>query len=122
MDFVFPIRRTPLIQQSEASECALACLAMVADHHGYRTDLTALRRRHALSLKGATLKQVIAIAEAMGFSARPVRGEPDDLPQLALPAILHWDLNHFVVLTRITTGLRGARYHLHDPAKAALVL
>ena len=115
-------RRTPYMQQSEASECALACLAMVASHHGYKTDLAALRQRHALSLKGATLKQVMNIAEAIGFSIRPLRGDLDDLGHLVLPAILHWNLNHFVVLHRIDRGLRGTRYHVHDPAKGALVL
>lgn len=115
-------RRTPYLAQSEASECALACLAMVASHHGYQTDLSALRARHSLSLKGATLKQVMRIAEEIGFNARPLRGEIDDLPHLSLPAILHWDLNHFVVLTKIGQGLGGKRYHIHDPAKGVLRL
>lgn len=115
-------RRTPYIQQNEASECALACLAMVASFHGYQTDLGALRRRHSLSLKGATLKQLMEIAETAGFNARPLRGDLDDLGHLALPAILHWDLNHFVVLVRVERGLRGVRYHVHDPAKSALRL
>ncbi len=115
-------RRTPYIAQGEGSECALACIAMVAGHHGYKTDLIALRQRYALSLKGANLKQVIQIAEDIGFNARPLRGEIEDLPHLSLPAILHWNLNHFVVLTRMSTGLRGTRYHIHDPARGALTL
>ena len=36
-----------------------------------------------------------------------------------MPAILHWNLNHFVVLTKVSRGLRGARYHIHDPARGA---
>jgi ATP-binding cassette, subfamily B, bacterial CvaB/MchF/RaxB len=115
-------RSTPHIPQSEASECALACLAMVAGHHGYKTDLVALRQRYGLSLKGATLKQVIQVAESMGFNARPLRGEIDDLPHLSLPAILHWNLNHFVVLVGISQGLGGRRYHIHDPARGVLKL
>lgn len=113
--------RTPYIPQSEASECALACLAMVASSHGYETDLIALRQRYGMSLKGATLKQVIQVAEDIGFNARPLRGELEDLPHLTLPAILHWNLNHFVVLTKISDGLRGKRYHIHDPASGVLV-
>jgi ATP-binding cassette, subfamily B, bacterial CvaB/MchF/RaxB len=114
-------KRTPYIPQSEASECALACLAMVASFHGYDTDLIALRQRYGMSLKGATLKQVIQVAQDIGFNARPLRGELEDLPHLTLPAILHWNLNHFVVLTQISDGLRGKRYHIHDPARGALV-
>lgn len=110
-------RRTPYIQQSEASECGLACLAMVAGYHGLKTDMPALRRRFSLSLKGATLKAIMGIAEQIGFNARPLRGEIDNLDQLTLPAVLHWNLNHFVVLTKVTRGFKGRRYHIHDPAR-----
>lgn len=115
-------RKTPLIQQSEASECALACIAMVAGYHGLQTDLIALRRRFELSLKGATLKQVMHVAEALGFSTRPLRGEIEHLEQMALPTILHWDMTHFVVLTKVSAGLGGKRYRIHDPARGAQTL
>ncbi len=115
-------RRTPYIAQGEASECALACLAMVAGFYGYQTDLIGLRQRYGMSLKGANLKQVIYVAEDMGFNARPLRGDIDDLPHVSLPAILHWNLNHFVVLTAVTNGIRGARYHVHDPARGVFSL
>ena len=112
-------RSTRLIQQSEAAECGLACLAMVAGFHGLDTDLAALRRQFSLSLKGATLKALIQMAEQIGFNARPLRGEIADLSDLPLPAILHWNLSHFVVLTRVSQGVRGRRYHIHDPARGA---
>ena len=115
-------KKTRYLPQGEASECALACIAMVAGYHGFKTDLIALRQRYGMSLKGANLKQVMQVAEEIGFNARPLRGEIDDLPHLALPAILHWNLNHFVVLTKIRTGLRGPRYHIHDPARGVLSL
>ena len=115
-------QKTPYIPRGEAGECALACLAMVAGFHGYKTDLIALRQRYGMSLKGANLKQVVQVAEDIGFNARPLRGEIEDMPHLAMPAILHWNLNHFVVLTAITGGVRGKRYHIHDPARGALVL
>ena len=114
--------RTPYIPQGEASECALACLAMVAGFHGLHTDLISLRQQYGMSLKGANLKQVMQVAEDMGFNARPLRGEMADMPHLAMPAILHWNLNHFVVLTSISTGVRGKRFHIHDPARGAVVL
>jgi ATP-binding cassette subfamily B protein RaxB len=110
-------RRTPIVEQSEAGECGLACLAMVAGFHGQAIDLPTLRERFGTSLKGTTLKQLMAIAEALGFNARPVRAELDDLPQLTLPAVLHWDLTHYVVLTRVSTGARQTRYRVHDPAR-----
>jgi ATP-binding cassette subfamily B protein RaxB len=95
---------------------------MIACFHGYVTDLASLRQRFGMSLKGATLKQLMTIAEALGFNARPLRGEIEELPHLSLPAVLHWDLNHFVVLTRISEGLKGKRYHINDPSRGNLVL
>ena len=114
-------RGTPMIRQTEATECGLASLAMVAGHHGLDTDLPTLRRRFSISLKGATLKALMQIAEQCGFIARPLRGEVEHLDQLPLPAILHWDLNHYVVLTRVSRSVRGRRFHIHDPASGARV-
>jgi ATP-binding cassette subfamily B protein RaxB len=94
-------RKTPMILQTEAAECGLACLAMVAGHHGYRSDLATLRTKYSISLKGTTLNHLISIAAQMNLNSRPLRLEMDALPKLRLPAILHWDLNHFVVLTEI---------------------
>ncbi len=92
------------IIQSEAAECGLASLAMVADAHGLRIGLAELRRRFPLSLKGAKLSQLINIAQQLGFSTRPLRLGMDDLGKLTLPCILHWDLNHFVVLRKVGTS------------------
>ena len=108
-------RQVPLVMQSEAAECGLACLAMIAGAHGYRTDLLSLRQRFAISLKGATLKSLIDIAAALHLSARPLRLELEDLGKLQTPCILHWDLNHFVVLKRVLRN--GAGILIHDPAR-----
>ena len=93
---------TPILQ-SEAGECALASLAMVASFYGQQIDLSDLRNRFPVSLKGATLDKVINYAAAMNFDARPLGLELSELNQLQLPCILHWDLNHFVVLSKVDT-------------------
>lgn len=90
----------------------MVCLAMIASHHGGNFDLADLRRRINLSLKGATLRQIIQGAAQIGFSARPLRLEIEELSKLAVPCILHWNLNHFVVLA----GLRGNKAVVLDPA------
>lgn len=87
--------------QTEAAECGLACLAMVAEAHGMAVGLPEMRRRFPLSLKGARLAQLIQVSQYLGFSTRSLRLDMEDLGKLALPCILHWDLNHFVVLARI---------------------
>jgi len=87
--------------QAEAAECGLACLAMVAAHHGHRVNIGGLRRQFPVSMKGATLAQLIQIASRLDLAPRPLRLELDELHKLTTPAILHWDLNHFVVLERV---------------------
>lgn len=77
---------------------------MVATAHGLHVDLSDLRRRFPVSLKGATLQQLIAHASTLNLSSRPLRLELDELAQLQLPCILHWDLNHFVVLKKVGRG------------------
>jgi ATP-binding cassette subfamily B protein RaxB len=109
---LWPRQSVPLILQSEAAECGLASLAMVACAHGHDTDLLTLRRRFELSSRGATLARLMEIAEQMGFSNRAVRLELEELPQLQTPCLLHWDLNHFVVLTKAN----DQRITILDPA------
>lgn len=89
------------IVQSEASECGLACLAMVAAHHGLDLGMAELRRRFPMSLKGLRLSQLVEIAGKLGLHGRALRLDMESLPKLAMPAILHWDLNHFVVLESV---------------------
>ncbi|RYF59078.1 MAG: peptidase domain-containing ABC transporter [Comamonadaceae bacterium] len=105
--------RLRMILQTEAAECGLACLAMVAGFHGFHTDLASLRSRHAVSLKGITLAQLMRVADAMGLQSRPVRLTLDDLGRLTMPCILHWNLNHFVVLRRVTSNT----VEIFDPAR-----
>jgi len=70
----------PLITQSESSECALACLAMIAGYHGSNVDLASLRQRFGISMKGATLAQMTHVAEAMALKLRPVKARIAPLP------------------------------------------
>src|SRR5207253_6999681 len=88
----------PVIQQTEAAECGLACLGMISSYHGHRIDLNTLRRRYPVSLKGVTLRALIQVASQMQLSSRPLRYELGKIRELHLPAIVHWDMNHFVVL------------------------
>ena len=111
-------RRLPNIMQTEAAECGLACLAMVASFHGHRMDLNTLRRRHPVSMKGVTLRALIQLAGQLELTCRPLRFELRDLGDLNLPAIVHWDMNHFVVLKAVTS--RGIV--IHDPARGVRTL
>ena len=104
--------KLPLILQTEATECGLACLGMVAGYHGHRTDLSSMRQQFPISLKGATLAHLIKLAGRMELGTRPLKVDLEDLGSLKLPCVLHWNFNHFVVLKEV-----GARtITVHDPA------
>jgi ATP-binding cassette subfamily B protein RaxB len=109
-------REVRLIRQDEITECGLACLAMVANAYGKQVDLLSLRRRFSISLKGLTLRTLLGFAAELGFAARAVKADVEDLRQLPVPAILHWDFSHFVVLSAVGNGARGTRYKILDPA------
>ncbi|MBO6505495.1 MAG: peptidase domain-containing ABC transporter [Kordiimonadaceae bacterium] len=110
----FSNRKTlPIVRQNEAAECGLASLAMIAGYHGYDTDLSSLRRKYATGLQGMTLRHVIDVANNMRFASRPVKVPLDKISSLKVPAILHWDMNHFVVLKSV----KGNKITVHDPAR-----
>lgn len=104
--------RVPIVLQSEAAECGLACMAMVSGFHGRLTGIAGIRRHVTTSLKGMTLRDMIQIGGSLGLATRAVRLDLDDLGQLRLPCILHWSHNHFVVLTK----LQRNSMVIHDPA------
>jgi ATP-binding cassette, subfamily B, bacterial CvaB/MchF/RaxB len=105
-------RRLPVLLQTEAAECGLACLVMVGDYWGHRIDLANMRRRFSVSLKGTTLKSLIAMAQGLDLQPRSLKLDIHHLPQLRLPCVLHWDMNHFVVLKEVARGYAT----IHDPA------
>ncbi|WP_229415839.1 peptidase domain-containing ABC transporter [Pseudoduganella armeniaca] len=119
-----PRQRLPMLLQSEAAECGLACLGMIAGFHGLGTTLFQLRQRFTPGQRGATLKQLIELAGRLDFVARPMRVELETLPALRLPCILHWNFNHFVVLRKVLRGPGGSLRGLdiHDPARGAVRL
>lgn len=108
-------KRIRPVRQTEAAECGLAALAMIANWHGHDVDLNALRQRFGISTRGIGLRQLMQTADAMHLLARPLKLDLDGLHLLSLPAIIHWDLNHFVVLERVDRG----RAYIVDPAGTA---
>lgn len=95
-------KKVPVVLQTESAECGLACLNMIAQHYGDKRELSELRQDASLSLRGATLKTIMEMAHRLGLQSRALKIEMANLSQLSCPAILHWDMQHFVVLTKVT--------------------
>ena len=111
-------RRLPIIIGAEAAECGLVSMAMIAKYFGHDVDLNGLRQRFSVSMSGASLRSLMELADTLGFTTRALRVELEALKQVQTPAILHWDLNHFVVLKQVGRS----KITVHDPALGARTL
>jgi ATP-binding cassette, subfamily B, bacterial CvaB/MchF/RaxB len=111
-------KRLPIIVQTEMAECGLACLAMISGYYGFDTDMSSLRRRFSISNHGTDLKNIMEMATRLHFTPRALRVDTENVVQLQLPCVLHWSLNHFVVLKSI----KKDKYSLHDPAFGERIL
>jgi len=105
-------RKLPMIHQTEVAECGLACLAMIASFYGYETDVLTLRRHFSISLKGSRLSDLIDLGKKLHLLSRAIKLELTGLKDLKVPCILHWNLDHFVVLKKV----QGNNVIIHDPA------
>lgn len=109
-------KKTPLILQAEIAECGLASMAMVAGYYGHKLDMAAMRTRFSANLKGMNLQQLIEVGDSLGLASRALQCPLDEVHKLKTPCILHWDMNHFVVLTQVSGKGIGARFSINDPA------
>ena len=111
-------KKVAMISQTEAAECGVACLAMVSTYYGHKLDLPAARKFHTPGLKGINVQQLIQTADKMQLAARALKCPLEHIGKLTLPCVLHWDLNHFVVLT----GVKKNKLTINDPATGTRVL
>ncbi|WP_448553290.1 peptidase domain-containing ABC transporter [Thalassotalea montiporae] len=91
----------PFIRQIEGAECGLVCLAMIASYHGKSLSIPELRKTYSITNKGLTLSNLIDIAHDMEFQTRAYKVDLEGLLDITLPAVIHWDLCHYVVLTKV---------------------
>jgi ATP-binding cassette subfamily B protein RaxB len=114
---IVPSRRVRLVRQAEVNECGLASVAMIANWWGYDVDLAALRRRFGVSSRGIGMRALMQTADALGLAPRALKidartGVAKALAGVQMPAIVHWDMNHFVVVEKVAKG----RAYVLDPA------
>lgn len=105
-------KKIPVILQSEASECGIACLTMISSFYGLNIDLFNFRQRYGSPAQGVTLLSLSKTADRAGLKSRALSLDINELNQLKLPCIIHWGMNHYVVLTKV----RKSSFIVHDPA------
>lgn len=106
------IKRFPFVRQIDEMDCGAASLGMICRHFGRRVSLPRIRRLCFTSSDGTSLKAICSAASELGLAARALKVSPRNLSELPLPAIVHWDGNHWLVLFDV-----GERYvRVADPA------
>lgn len=105
-------RKFPALIQHSEMDCGAACLAMILRYHGKHVGINRLRNLVNVSQEGATLQSVADGAEALGFHARGLRADMEHLGQIPLPAVVHWEGYHYIVLVEVTAD----RITVADPA------
>ena len=111
-------KRYPFFLQQSASDCGAACLVMVGRYWGKRFSINRLRDLASVNRNGASLNGLANAAEGIGFSTRMVTASLDKLAQQTLPAIVHWEGRHYIVVYKITRK----QVIIADPAIGQLTL
>jgi ATP-binding cassette subfamily B protein len=94
-------KQYPFYAQQSASDCGCACLVMIARHWGKRLAVNRVRDIANVNRNGASLRSLAAAAENIGFASKPVKASFDKLAQQSLPAIVHWEGKHYIVVYEI---------------------
>ena len=103
--------RTPVVLQSDMTECGAACLRIILAYHGCWVDMSELREAGGVGRDGITAADIVRAARKYGLNAQGWRRSLSDLHKSTLPAILYWEFNHFVVLE----GIGKDRYYVNNP-------
>ena len=95
-------KRYPYYAQQSSSDCGAACLVMIGRYWGKYYSVSRLRDITNAGRSGASLRALASAGESVGFATRPVKATLDKFAEQPLPAIAHWEGNHFIVVYRIT--------------------
>lgn len=110
--------RITAYKQLEYSDCGITCVRIVAKYYGKQIPLKVLRSLCDTSKIGISLTDVINCANTIGLHTRTVMVSTQDVYKMPLPAILHWEQNHYVVLYK--ADIRKKKFYIADPAQGKI--
>jgi len=111
-------RRVSVQFQLTASDCGAACLAMILSYFGRRTSVAECRDKCSPGRDGLTARVIARAAREFGLRVKAYSLEPPMMREVPLPAIVHWNFNHFIVVE----ALSGTRVRIVDPSTGRRVL
>ncbi len=106
------LSRLPLVRQKQHCDCGIACMAMIANYYGKHAHMSSIQSTLETNENGMSVREIIECANQLNLDGRVQKINARQLREISLPAILHWNGNHFVALK--TVNFVGAK--LHDPA------
>jgi len=98
------LRRYPDIRQHDATDCGAACLAMITAYHGHPVGVARLRDLANVDADGCSMWSLARAAETLGFHARGLQLDFEALSGIQVPAIVHWEGFHYIVLYKVARG------------------
>lgn len=104
-------------KQHDSMQCGIACLQMICSHFGREYSLDSLSRICFATAEGVSLLGINEAAKILGLETLCARVSPEELSEVPLPCILHWNQNHFVVLYKIKNG---KKFYVADPGKGKI--
>ena len=111
------VAKVPVVMQLEALECGAASLAMIMAYYGKWVPLEQVRVDCGVSRDGSKAKNIYLAAEHYGFDVKAFKMSPESLKENGkFPCIIHWNMNHFVVLN----GFKGKHVYINDPARGTV--
>src|SRR5216684_3543904 len=96
----WPRRRVPVLHQANMVECGAACLAMILSYYGRKTTISEIHDQCGVGRDGLSARQLVEAARKLGMRVRPIALQENDFRFVSLPAIVHWEFNHFLVIER----------------------
>ena len=115
----FGRKKISLIKQRDSMQCGIACLAMICQYYGRKINLDELEYQCGVTNQGVSMLGLKNTAESIGLMTYSASMEIEELRNINVASILHWDQNHFVVLYKID---KKNRYYIADPAKGLITV
>ena len=111
------MRRIKIFQQLEHSDCGIACIRIVAHYYGKDVPLNLLRELCDISRIGITVRDILHCTQTLGFNSCAAKVTMEEVRRMPLPAILHWEQKHFVVLYKIHKN----KFYIADPGEGKII-